>query len=437
MAKPLTTAALERFKPDPNKRLEIPDGGLPGLYFIVQPKPSGARSWALRYRFDGRPKKLTLGSYPAVKLADTKDGKRITAKGARTLAREALAKVSEGFDPAAEKKRAKSEAQSDRDRVSKVAEDFLRRHVQSKRGPLSDSYMANRRALFDRDILPEWGERRIGSITRRDVLDLLDKITDSGRAQSANYALAHVRKFFNWAVGRDILPVSPALGVAAPAALSARERVLEDDELRWLWKACEGTGWPFGPLAQLLILTGARRTEVAAMRRDEIADGVWTIPAHRAKNGRPQVVPLAPEALAIIEALPKITPAKGAPPYVFTTNGKAHVTGYSRAKGRLEKLMAAEAEKERGAPVQIPDWRLHDLRRTVATGMQRIGIGLQVVEAVLGHVSGSRSGIVGIYQRHDFADEKGAALEAWARRVDMIVSGKAAENVVPMRAAGE
>jgi integrase len=276
--------------------------------------------------------------------------------------------------------------------------------------------------------LPKWGERKIQDITKRDVIELLDGIVDAGRGLTANRILAAIRKMFNWSIERGIIDTSPCQGVKAPLAERARDRVLNDDEVRLLWHACMADSYPFGPLVQLLLLTGARRSEVAGMTYDEIefAERLWTIPGKRTKNGEEQTVPLSDLAISVIEALPRITPKLGAPNYLFTTNAETHVSGYSRSKARLDALMREETE--------IPRWTLHDLRRTVASGLARLGIALPVIEKVLNHTSGSFAGVVSVYLRHSYAEEKRHALDAWAGHVELVTSGQTAK-VVELKAA--
>ena len=189
-------------------------------------------------------------------------------------------------------------------------------------------------------------------------------------------------------------------------------------------------GWPFGPIVRLLILTGARRDEVAQMewREVDLDRAVWTLPASRSKNRREHTIPLSDMAIDVLRSLPRIERSG----LVFTTNARTPVSGFSKAKPALDRAMAELAGEEAS---RIPGWVLHDLRRTVATNLQRLGVRLEVTEAVLNHVSGSRAGIVGVYQKHDYAAEKSAALEAWARRLDAIVSGAEASNVVELAQA--
>ena len=187
---------------------------------------------------------------------------------------------------------------------------------------------------------------------------------------------------------------------------------------------------PFGPFIQLLMLTGQRRSEVAEMTWPEVdlAAREWVIPAARSKNGEPHVVPLSDQAVAVLEAVPRI---KGKANYVFTTDSEHPVSGFSRMKKRIDKLMAGYAAE---IEATIPAWTIHDIRRTVAAGMQRIGIKIEVTEKVLNHKSGSFRGIAGIYQVHDYADEKRAALEAWGRFVHNLVGSKSKTNIVALRA---
>ncbi len=423
MAKVLTAVSVEKLKPDPAKRHEVPDGGLPGLYIIIQ--PSGRKSWAVRYRHGAKTRKLTLSpGYPALGLAD-----------ARQRAGEELRKASEGADPAGEKRLRRVVPDPGRDLVSNVVGDFLKRHVVNAR------WRHEVERMLTREVLPTWGERRIQDITRRDVIDLLDGLTDRGVGTMTNRVFSVVRKLCNWSIERDILTTSPCAGLRPPVPEVSRDRVLDDDELRWLWKAAVGLSYPFGPLVQLLALTGQRKSEVgdAGWSEFNLGERRWTIPKERAKNGNPHDVPLSDQALVIVEALPRI---KGRVGYLFTTTGESPVSGFSRAKDNLDKAMLAiargEAEERGDDPdeVTIPDWRLHDIRRTVASGMARLAINLPVIEKVLAHTSGSFAGIVGVYQRHSFAAEKGTALDAWGRFVETTVGGRPAANVVALRKAG-
>ena len=229
--------------------------------------------------------------------------------------------------------------------------------------------------------------------------------------------------------------------MTAPSPEARRERVLSDDEIRLVWQAFELIGWPFGPIGKLLLLTSARRDEVASMewRELDMEACTWTLPAARTKNKRQHEIPLSDAAVEIVKALPRVEGKAG---LVFSTTGKTAVSGFSRAKSAIDATILealqelAEAAGSAGEEVKPPPrWTFHDLRRTVATNLQALGVRLEVTEAVLNHVSGSRAGIVGVYQRHEYATEKRQALDAWARRLDEIVNGAPKSNVVNLAKA--
>ncbi len=429
MASVLTAKSVETAKPDSSRRIEKPDAALPGLYLVIQ--PSGARSWALRFRREGRPAKLTIG--PVLDRRDSPApaslplGQPHTLTEARTAARTALQTLAEGNDPAEARKARQAAAKADpeRDLIRQLSATFVDRYCKPR-----NRAWAEVERQFKTEINPKWGARRAQDIKKRDVLDLLDGIVDRGSPVTANRVFATLRKFFNWLVERDVLEASPCAGVKKPTAEQSRDRILTDDEIALFWKATASFEYPFGPMWRLLLLTGQRREEVAGMTWKELdlAGKVWTIPATRTKNGGAHSVPLSPAALKIVEALPKI----GKAGFLFTTTGDTHVTGYSRSKARLDAKML-EIVREADAEATLTPWTLHDLRRTMASGMARLQINLPVIEKVLNHSSGSFAAIVGVYHRHEFADEKRAALEAWAAFVDSLVSERPA-NVVPMRA---
>lgn len=417
MAKAFTTKAVENFKPDPDKRLELPDPGLPGLYLIVQ--PTGAKGWALRYRWAGKPKKLTLGRWPIMGLAD-----------ARAAASAAIEEVERGSDPGAKKKATKAarlEAQlTERDKVKTLVADYARRHLAALKSG------ATVRRELERHVVGAWGERDIHDITRRDVIDLLDGLADSGRVVTANRVRAYLNTFLAWCIEREVITTSPAAGVKAAGKETSRSRVLSDDEVRWFWSACEAEGYPWGRLGQILLLTGQRLNEVAQMTDAELQGDLWHLPAERVKNGRTHTVPLSAPVQALLGRVERVAAPAG---FIFTTTGRAPVQGFHKARAILAGKMKELAGEERGEPVEIPHWTFHDLRRTCATGMARIGIPVRVTEAVLNHVSGTGGGIVGVYQRHDFADEKRQALDAWARVVMNLTHP--GENVVQLPERGQ
>ena len=409
MAKDLTVKALENLKPGPARR-EVPDGHTRGLFYVLQ--PSGSASWAYRYRFAGKPKKLTLGPYPAL---DLKASRQMASEAAQTLAR--------GDDPAAVKQVAKvtarAVAEPERDLVETVAETFIERYA--KKQTREKSWGETERIL-NREVVAPWRGRRLSAIKRSEVHDLLDKIVDRGAPIVANRTLAALRRMCSWAVERGLVETSPCEKVRAPATETSRDRVLTDDEIRAAWAAFEGAGWPFGPLAQLLLLTGQRLREVADAKWSEIdfAAKTWTIPKERSKNGAAHEVPLSEAALRILGSLPRIEVRRQPAGLIFTTNGKTAVSGFSRAKVGFDNAM------------HIDHWTLHDLRRTAASGMAGLGIAPHVVEAALNHKSGAIKGVAAVYNRYSYSAEKRAALDAWARYLDALVTGAPAGNVVEL-----
>ncbi|MCJ2111928.1 tyrosine-type recombinase/integrase [Methylobacterium sp. E-025] len=400
MPKALTVRAIEAMKAGP-VRSEIPDGLIPGLYLVCQ--PSGVKSWAVRYRAGSRTRKHTLGRYPGIDLA-----------GARELARRTLLSVASGRDPAGERaeerRSAAGIAGSSRDRFDAAAALFIERYA--KANTKEQTWRESERLLATH-VLPLWRARSIQEITRRDVVELMDAIVDRGAPVSANRTLAVIRRMFAWLVERSVLVTNPCTDVKAPTAEKSRDRVLTDDELAAVLRACEGLNEPFGALIKLLALTAQRRDEVGQMswREVDLNARMWTIPKERAKNGIAHDVPLSEASVTVLAGIRRITGSRG---LVFTTTGETSVSGFSKIKKRLDAAV----------PNSSP-WVLHDLRRTAASGMARLGITLPVVEKVLNHTSGSFGGVAGIYQRHHFADEKRAALGAWAAHIETIIGGSA------------
>lgn len=436
----LTDATVKSIAHDATQRLEVPDSLVTGLYLILQPLPSNKKSWAVRYRAEGRPVKQTIGGYPTHSLANARDEAKII-----------LQKVAKGENPAAAAKIAKRRAQDGEGTVNNLARQFLKRHAQrnnrSWREPMRQLGLEHDKKLekpsddpatfvIKHDsFLARHGHRQVADIKKSDIIALIDDIVDAGKPIAANRTLAAIRRFFSWCVERDLIASSPADRVKAPSEERSRDRVLSDSELGYVMKAADAIGWPFGPMMKVLALTGQRRNEVAGMRWSEIdlVAKVWVIPRERAKNDTEHSVPLSDAVIAILEAAPRVEGWD----LIFTTKGTTAVSGFSRAKAILDAkviaLMKADAEK-RGDDVEkvtLTDWRVHDLRRSTASGMARLGIRLEVIEKVLNHLSGSFAGIVGVYQRHSYDDEKRAALTAWASFVTSLTEEKPS-NVVPI-----
>lgn len=416
----------------PELKREIADGGQPGLYLVVGPRTLG---WLIRYRAPGTRQnvKLALGDYgqgrPAIGLHD-----------ARKLAQAKLKAVSEGRDP-----REGGEATKRRHlTVDEAFADFIERYAKTRN---RQSTVREAEAFIRREIRPRWSGRRIQSVTRQDIVELVDGIADPkrgadgeivspGRPHSAVRVRALLSKSFSWFAAKSIVAENPFRDIEVPTSAVARDRVLSDDEIRWLWAASIKVGWPFGDLVRLLLLTGQRRDEVAAARRDEFqldgADPSWSIPPERTKNGRRQNLPLVPQVVEILRAVPQVFDDVGKEsPLLLSTNGRTPISGYSRAKTKIDEAMLSIARDLTGGIVTTTEpWTLHDLRRTAASGMAGLGVAVHVVEAVLNHKAGVISGVAQVYIRHDFQAEKRAALGAWSNRVAWLLDENPRENVV-------
>jgi integrase len=261
------------------------------------------------------------------------------------------------------------------------------------------------------------------------VICLLDRVVDRGTPIAANRTLSAIRTMFNWAVDRSLVDTTPCARISPPSEERSRDRVLAVDEIRLVWNAAEEVGWPFGKLVQLLLLTGQRRDEVARARRVELKENgtLWTIPGARTKNGVEHDVPLSAQAQELIMSLPRI----GQLGLLFTTTGEAPYSGYSKAKARLDGVITRMGHEQRLA---VLGWRLHDLRRTVASGMARLGVAVHVIEAVLNHSAGEVSGIARVYNRHKYLDEKRWALDTWASFVLRQVQNDPNAMIIRLRA---
>jgi integrase len=365
------------------------DDALPGS-FGLRVFASGVKSWQIMYRVprrDGtlKQKRLALATYPAFGLSE-----------ARELAREALKKVARGADPAEDRKviRAKLAAMPT---VEEAAREFIEHYAK----PRNRSWRETQR-IFERYVFPVWGERLLPTITKSDVADLLTAIAAGGAPYMANRVLAAIRRFWNWSLEQGKTEISPVANVKAPAREISRDRILSDEEIAAVWRACESMGWPFGPLIQLLIVTGQREDEVAGMRWSEVdlERALWTLPREASKSDRLNQVPLPPLALQILDRLPR------SGDLVFSTTGKTPVSGFSKAKTRCDQLSG------------VSGWRLHDLRRTVASGMARLKVEPWVVEKVLNHQTGQLSGVAGVYNRWGYSEEKREALSQWALHLE-------------------
>jgi integrase len=414
----ITKATVEKVEPGQSDQF-LWDNRLPGFGCKVTPK--GAKTFIYQYRMGGR------GS-PARRYTIGKHGP-LTADQARREAEMLALKVAQGIDP-----------QTIKVETTRIAVDLaFAAYVERFHGAyLLSAWPSSHRdalALLRRYAVPILGKKPLPAVTRKDITTVL--ATAQQKIATANLLFATLRRMMRWAINQGDLERSPMDGMDPPAKAISRDRVLDDEELMLVWKASAALAYPFGPLVRLLILTGARREEIASLDWLELDrdTGIWVLPPQRSKNSVAARQPLSNLAVAELDAL-SLRQGKADWPQsglVFSTTGETSVSGFSRAKARLDKSIEALTEGQgRSAPAS---WRLHDLRRTLATGLQRLGVRFEVTEAVLNHVSGAKSGVAGIYQRHDWAPEKKAALQAWADHLVRLLTDTDQTNVVQLSKA--
>lgn len=372
------------------------DAGLPG--FGIKLTPTGSRVYIAQYRLGGRgslSRRFTIGKHG-----------HLTVDEARIEARKVLGERAKGNDPVALKERAKRNAPR-ATAFAILARGWVARDVKPR---LRSADEIER--LVERELIAAIGNRSVGRITHEDVIKLLDAIVTRGRPQLANKVLAVARMLFNHLADRRMIDAPPTLGIKPPAPTVARDRVLEDGEITRLWPAFTDLGWPFGTIFQLLLATGQRRDEVASMRWCDLDfdHSIWRIPRELNKSKREHVVPLSSLARAVLAACPRkddmlVFPAR--------RNRANHASGFSKAKLRVDSKVMLDGE-----------WRIHDLRRTAASGMARLGTPPHVVEKILNHSSGVISGVAAIYNRHQYLVEKASALESWSQHLTQLTNAK-------------
>ena len=429
---PITKRTVDAAKPGKGD-LFLWDSKVPG--FGLKVTPAGGRIYVFQYRManPGQAKAM-----PTRRMVIGKHG-AFTPDQARSRAEELAAIVKLGTDPqqaavdriaakAEAKRTAEAKAKLEGELVfEKVAERWLEEYEMSHKARTVEQA----RYVVRANLEPVLKGKPLPHITRVDLQSAFDAIPIKHRASRvAAYAYASI--IFRWAMERGEIADNPVRLMAKPGAPEARKRVLAEDELATVWAAADSLRDPYRAFFKLLIWTGQRREEVAGMKWAELdrATAAWIIPADRAKNGVVQIVPLAP---AVVEELDRLALAvqvkaeaeeldakrwpKSGP--VLSTDGKKAIKSYSKAKAELDTAIT-KAREEAGP---LPAWRVHDLRRTLATGLQKLGTRFEVTEAVLNHVSGARSGVAGIYQQHDWKEEKRDALRAWAAAVAAIAAG--------------
>jgi integrase len=410
----LTDAAVSRLKPPAKGQKDYWDPLTPG--FGIRISHGGTKTWLMQTRLlkDGHWKqtRITLGRYPAMTLGE-----------AREAAREAQKEVEAGKDPRGHAKRDRSALEDEsRNTWSALAETFMVKYAQRK-GLRQSTLRDYRRALQGPDV-EDWLDRPVADITRRDIRNRLDTVAERAPIH-ANRLRAYWGKFFGWLAEHEWIEASPVLGVARPVPERSRNRFLAKQEIIDVWRAFDATGAAFASMIKVLLLTGQREGEIAGLMWSEVTDldgddPKVELPSERTKNRKPHIVPLSPQVAKIIRAQPRF---KGGV-YVFTGDGGAtHVSGFSKGKAKIDTALSQ-------AGSAMPSWRIHDLRRTVATGLSEwLNVEPHIVESALNHVSGSKAGVAGTYNRAQYLPQRKSALAAWADMVDGLL-GKSAGGEV-------
>ncbi len=388
----LTDKFIQGLKPSAKGQYDVWDGLMPGFGIRVG---STRKSFIVGTRIKRKYRRITLKPhYPLLSLAD-----------ARIRARNVIADAQGGIGPELRKKR------EEKGTFGAVAaafmEDFAKKHRTREE--------MQRKINVD---LAEWRDRQIADVTRADIKDLL-RVKARSAPISANRLKSLISKIFTWALKEEIIKSSPALSLDPPGGVETdrqRERNLTDEEIRAVWAAFDQLGYPFGGVFKMLLVTGQRRGEVAAMKWSEITPEGWLLPAESAKTKSGHLVALSSLAREILGEVPEVGE------YVFRSRNDKPLQGWSNAKQRVDGI----------AP--IATWHVHDLRRTFATQLRRLGIDRLVVSKLLNHAEG---GVTKLYDRYTADPEKTAAMERWANRLREIVSGEATSNVVAMKAAAK
>jgi integrase len=392
----LTDSFVKKTRPPETGRVDYYDTVVVGLEFRIT--AANVRSWSTRYRVGSKRPRYTLGTYPALSLS-----------AAREDALEAIRAIKKGRDLQREKVAARTAVASKT--FAETFAEFIEGYAKKKNRRWQE--LEN---IFESKVKAKLGKRPLVDVARADLIALFDGIDGP---HAANKLYRYLGRFFRWCMEKGRLDDNPMLGVGLPhpEAEKSRDRILADTEIVEVWAASEQMGNPFGDLFKLLLVLGQRRNEVAAMRwRDlDFKEKIWALPREATKSDRAHIVPLSPLALEIIKTIPKQDKVD----WVFTTTGKTPVSGFSKAKAKINKLVnAARAIQELE---DMPPWRIHDLRRTVASGLARLKTPQIVVEKVQNRATGEGAGVAGVYNRYSYMEEREAALNAWARHIEMLV----------------
>lgn len=377
----LTDLKIKKLKPPSTGQHEIWDNKLSGFGIRITSK--GTISFVVLYRFEGKSRRFTLGRYPILSLS-----------AARSLAQEALVKVNAGKDPAYEKKQIQKAPGTLY--FEELVDEFIEKYAKRQ-----NKTWREYERILKRDFLPFWKNKKIDHIKRNDVNKRLDAIIDRGARRAANLCFAIIRRVFNWAIERGLIEQSPCSGMKRPTKDISRDRVLTDEELLAVWNAADKEAYPFGVITKLLILTAQRIGEVTNLHWQDLdlKEKLWHLEADQNKSGRAHIIPLTDRTIELIKTIPNLHKTLLFPAQKLEADRP--VSGISKFKARLD-------EKS-----QVYEWRMHDLRRTVATGMAKKQIPPHVVERILNHKSGTFGGVAGVYNRFGYLPEMRDALEVW------------------------
>ena len=384
----LTNAACEKLKPPSKGQVEYFDAAYPGLALRITTK--GVRSWTYFGRLHGRLKRVTLGRYPGMTLAK-----------ARLAAHATHEALQAGINPKQTVRRGQT--------FAAAAETWMQRHYANKRG----RHEVQR--ILNHDVLPYWGDRLIHTITKHDAVELIDRVADRGAKTMANRLHTHLHSMLRWSARRGIIDANPMADMPKIGLEVSRDRILDDKELKKVWRAADKCGYPYGYIVKLLVLTGARRSEIAKLRWPEVDGDEITLTGERTKTGRARQIPLSAPVVALLGEIRADYLMASPDEWIFTTTQRTPVSGWSRAKREVDARIAGQTGR-----ALDPPWRFHDLRRTVASGLQRLGISPDVRRAVLGHTI---AGISGVYERYDYKNETRTALNNWANHLNTTVRG--------------
>ena len=358
--------------------------------------------------------RITLGTTDELSLSEARD-----------LARDVIAKCKRGDDPSNIRRERKGELeQRSADTYATVREQFLTRYIgRGNKRPAPRTLKEMQHALAG-DVVTDWDQRPITTITERDIIAALDQLIERGANTGANRTLAYLKLLFGWARSRRIIEADPTADIRKPGAERPRERFLTLDEIKALWRATDPAERPdgdiYGPIVRVLLLTGQRRAEVSELHWSEIEGDLWTIPPNRTKNGRPHAVPLSDSVLDIIEVQrEQQAEMEMDAAFVFATTGGKPLQTWSREKRRLDEAVA------------FNDWTLHDIRRSVATHLDNeLHISPWIVESILNHQSGTKRGVAGTYNRSERINERRSALDAWARFIHELSEEATTDNLI-------